>query len=150
MNTFRQGEDETKNTKDVFANVYGFLNKVTGAKQKEDVVNRTNVLQSKAVASAAKLAAASVWTSHSFVSPLLHLAGIASVVPSLYLLAVGSWSSKEQSASRILALLPLNLVPLFICRGIPSLWAAAIVGIVGGFIQAMSSRRRNYVSHMRM
>lgn len=150
LNIFRQGEDATKNTKDVFANVYRFLNKVTGAKQKEDVVNRTNVLQSKAVASAAKLAAASVWTSHSFVSPMLHLAGIASVVPSLYLLAVASWSSKEQSASRILTLLPLNLVPLFICRGIPSLWAAAIVGIVGGFIQAMSSRRRNYVSHMRM
>ena len=147
---FRQGEDGSKNTEDIFSNVYSFLNKVTGAKQKEDVVNRTNVLQSKAVASAAKLAAASVWTSHSFMSPMLHLVGIASVVPSLYLLVSGSWSSKEQPASRILTLLPLNLVPLFICRGIPSLWAAAVVGIVGGVLQAISSRRRNYVSHMRM
>jgi hypothetical protein len=142
--------NRSKNTEDIFSNVYSFLNKVTGAKQKEDVVNRTNVLQSKAVASAAKLAAASVWTSHSFMSPMLHLVGIASVVPSLYLLVSGSWSSKEQPASRILTLLPLNLVPLFICRGIPSLWAAAVVGIVGGVLQAISSRRRNYVSHMRM
>lgn len=149
LNILAQGEGATKNSKDVFSNVYGFLNKVTGAEQKGGD-NRTNVLQSKAVAAAAKLAAASVWTSHSFMSPILHLAGIASVVPSLYLLAVGSWSSKEQPASRILALLPLNLVPLFICRGIPSLWAAAAVGIVGGLIQAISSRQRNYVSHMRM
>ena len=149
LNILAQGEGATKNSKDVFSNVYGFLNKVTGAEQKEGD-KRTNVLQSKAVAAAAKLAAASVWTSHSFMSPILHLAGIASVVPSLYLLAVGSWSSKEQPASRILALLPLNLVPLFICRGIPSLWAAAAVGIVGGLIQAISSRQRNYVSHMRM
>jgi len=144
--------DSSKSSTDVFSNMYDFLSKVTRAKHKEDVANmaRTNVFQSKAVASAAKLAGASMWTSQSMMGPFLHLLGVASVIPSLYVLVADSWSPKQQSSGRILALLPLNLIPLFLCRGIPCLWAAALVGIVGGIAQSIASRQKSYVSHMRM
>lgn len=132
---------------DGFANVKEFLDKAIRNKHEDPM---KNILGSKVIISAAKLAGTGFWTSKSIIGPVLHLAGVVALVPSLYMLIMYSWAGTPFSLRNVLVFLPLNLFALAFCRGIPSLWAASLVGIIGGGSQALSIRQNTYTSHMRM
>ena len=74
-----------------------------------------------------KLAASGFWTSRSFIGPTIHLLGVIFLIPTWHSIALLA-ATPTLEHSKVLQSLPLNLVSLFLCRGIPSLTAAAIVG----------------------
>jgi hypothetical protein len=90
------------------------------------------------------------WTSDSLFGPLLHLGGIVAVLPTLYLLYQKRWQGQPVPASQITLALPLNAIPLLLCRGIPSLQAAALVAIVGGLMQVLNLKNADRQSKMRI
>jgi hypothetical protein len=45
---------------------------------------------------------------------------------------------------------PLNLVPLILCSGIPTLTASASLGMVGGLLQLMALRRSDQQARLRI
>jgi len=139
-------DDIIKSHEDVFSHVYGSASRTTGVGGLDDVASmaRKSVVHSKTMIAAAKLAGSGLWTSKSLFGPLIHMFGIVVILPSLYYLVRHAWSGKVPSMGRVWCALPLNLVPLLLCRGIPSLSAAATFGIVGGFIQVNVMRNRDF------
>ena len=85
---------------DGFANVKEFLDKAIRNKHEDPM---KNILGSKVIISAAKLAGTGFWTSKSIIGPVLHLAGVVALVPSLYMLIM--YSSLRH---RILGLLQIQ------------------------------------------
>lgn len=113
------------------------------------------LVQNKSMSASAKLAGAGFWTSPDPFGPLLHLGGVAACIPSLYLLSQYLWSGGGGSTSTISAAgvtlaLPLNAIPIFLCRGIPSLQAAAWVALIGGLFQLFNMRFLDRQSKMRI
>ena len=108
------------------------------------------ISRSKVLAASAKLAGSGFWTGGGFVGPLLHLLGVASTLPSLYFLYSWSWLQQPVPTAQVTLVLPLHAIPLLLCRGIPSLTAAAVLTLVGGIVQAMNSRKAEFESRMRI
>ena len=113
------------------------------------------MVHNKAMYASAKLAGAGFWTSPDIFGPLLHLGGVAACMPSLYLLSRYLWSggggsTNSISAAHVTLALPLNSIPIFLCRGIPSLQAAAWVALVGGLLQLFNMRLLDKQSKMRI
>ena len=113
------------------------------------------MVHNKAMYASAKLAGAGFWTSPDIFGPLLHLGGVAACMPSLYLLSRYLWSggggsTNSISAAHVTLALPLNSIPIFLCRGIPSLQAAAWVALVGALLQLFNMRLLDKQSKMRI
>ena len=141
-----------KSHEDVFASVYGFSSRTTDVKAEDDVASmaKKNLFHSKAVVTAAKLAGSGFWTAGHLFGPILHLAGVVSIIPNLYFMLSFMWTGKKQSSTKILAFLPLTFLPLIMCRGIPSLWVGALLSFSGGIIQLSQTRQSEHASHMRI
>lgn len=129
--------DVIKSQEDVFLHVYGGARRTTGVGALDDVATmaRKSVVHTRTMVAAAKLSGSGVWTSSSLFGPLMHLGGLVAVLPSLRFLVRHSWERAAPSASKVLLALPLNVLAMFIGRGIPSLVAAATIGLVGGVMQ---------------
>jgi len=108
------------------------------------------IAQSHALAASARVAGSGFWTAKNIFGPLLHLGGVFATLPSLYLLLKRSWYGYIVPTAQVTLVLPLNAIPLLLCRGLPSLQAAAIMGVTGGVIQAMIMRRADQESMMRI
>lgn len=134
---------------DLFTSVFGS----TGSSEGEDdlaVLAKKTILHSQALTTSAKLAGSGFWTSDSLFGPLLHLGGIMAVLPTLYLLYQKRWQGQPIPASQITLALPLNAIPLLLCRGIPSLQAAALVAIASGLMQVLNLKNADRQSKMRI
>mmetsp|Transcript_10802 Transcript_10802/g.19730 ORF Transcript_10802/g.19730 Transcript_10802/m.19730 type:complete len:1291 (-) Transcript_10802:164-4036(-) len=141
------------NHEEVFKGIFGEASRTTaGIFSGEDAASmaQKSLLQNEAVKTAARLAGSSIWTSESITGPLLHMGGLVAVIPGLVMLITQLWHDKKQSAVTVLMLLPLNLIPLLLCRGIPSLRAAAVLGFVGGIVQVLNLRQSEWVGKMRI
>ena len=132
--------------KDVFAGVFGERKDHDLASLAEKAMSHVTAL-----ATSAKLASAGFWTAESIAGPIFHLIGILAVLPSLYLLVSQGWTGQLQTSTSLLMLsLPLNAIPIFISRGIPSLQAAAFLGLAGGLIQMVLVKQKSQASKMRI
>ncbi|KAL7555377.1 hypothetical protein ACA910_022363 [Epithemia clementina (nom. ined.)] len=132
---------------DVFTNVFG------DRKDEHDLATLADkaISHVKALATSAKLAGAGFWTAQGVLGPLLHLVGAFAVLPSLWFLVSRGWEKKSHKLSPLVLLcLPLNAVPLVLTRGVPTLQAVAVMGLIGGSIQVMADRRAAHASKMRI
>ena len=131
--------DSVSSQEDVFSLVYGSARRTTGVGALDDVAKmaKKSVVHTRTMVAAAKLSGSGIWTSSSLLGPLMHLLGLLAILPSLqYLVRHSCYGRAPSSSSMVLLALPLNILTIFIGRGIPSLVAAAMMGLVGGIIQA--------------
>jgi hypothetical protein len=91
-----------------------------------------------ALVAAAKLAGSGIWTAGSIIGPLLHIAGILATLPSLFLLIQKYWHGAKVSTLHLNFALPLTLIPIVICRGIPSLTVAGLILGLATLIQVFN------------
>ena len=130
--------DETKNLDIMFSSKIpktGPLADVTKLAQK-------SIVHTKTMIGAARLNRSGIWTSKSFIEPILHLIGLLVILPGLHSLVDYSWSRKQQQTRRFAMLLPLSILSMLIGKGIPSLVAAALIAFVGGLMHLISSNTR--------
>ena len=90
------------------------------------------VQQNMVLAASAKLAGSGFWTADSFYGPLLHLIGLVCSLPVHFLLFQSWWRQIPTSRSSFAMSLPINAIPILLCRGIPSLRILSIIGTIGG------------------
>ena len=131
--------DSVSSQEDVFSLVYGSARRTTGVGALDDVAKmaKKSVVHTRTMVAAAKLSGSGIWTSSSVLGPLMHLLGLLAILPSLqYLVRHTCYGRAPSPSSMVLLALPLNILTIFIGRGIPSLVAAATMGLVGGIIQA--------------
>uniref|UniRef100_A0A6V2GN48 Uncharacterized protein n=3 Tax=Ditylum brightwellii TaxID=49249 RepID=A0A6V2GN48_9STRA len=152
LHSHSEGFNVHKSHEDVFASIYGSSSRATNVKLGEDVASmaQKNLIHNNAVKIAAKLAGSGFWTSQSKSGPILHLAGIAAVIPNLSYLVKYTWNGVTCSAFTIMVMLPLNAIPLTISRGIPSLTAAALLGLFGGLFQVFAMNKSQFKGKMRI
>jgi hypothetical protein len=131
----------------VFAKVYGDKRTTTGGIDLSSVL-KNSAVHDKIMTSSAKLAGSGFWTASNLFGPLLHLAGLVCTLPSLYLLITGMWTGER--ASKVAMAAPLNLVPLLLCKGISALRACALIGLIGGMLQAIGRRKHDKSSKMQI
>jgi hypothetical protein len=81
-------------------------------------------------------------------TPLLYVGGLLATIPSLYGFLMYMWGAATTPAWA--AAIPLNLMPLVLCRGLPPLFAASILGTLGGFYHIIAIRGQQQQSHMRI
>mmetsp|Transcript_6908 Transcript_6908/g.19352 ORF Transcript_6908/g.19352 Transcript_6908/m.19352 type:complete len:1330 (+) Transcript_6908:188-4177(+) len=137
--------DVARSHEDVFSNVFGDKKTHDLATLAEKAVSHV-----KALATSAKLAGAGFWTAKDWLGPILHLVGITAVLPSLFLLVAQGWSPTSSLSSFVPLCIPLNLIPMVLSRGIPSLLAGAALGLVGGLVQVVTNRSAAHNSKMRI
>jgi hypothetical protein len=100
---------------------------------------------SEALVLAARVAGSGVWTAPSIFGPVIHIAGLLATIPSMFLLF-----SQNSSRVQVLFASPLNIFPLFFCKGTPALQAISLIGIMGGLMQLFMLQRQNHRSQMRI
>lgn len=105
---------------------------------------------SQALVLSARLAGSGFWTSSNPISPLIHLAGLAATVPSIFLVLMQMWTGVKSSRSQVVFALPFNVFPIFFCKGTPSVQAVAIMALVGGLLQLFGLQRSERRSQMRI
>lgn len=131
----------------VFAKVYGDGRTTTGTIDLSSVLKKSAV-HDKIMRSSAKLAGSGFWTADNIFGPVLHLAGLICTLPSLYFLVTGLWTGERTSKAAMAA--PLNLIPLILCKGISTLRASALVGLVGAVLQVIGRRKHDRSSKMQI
>jgi len=138
-----------KSHEDIFANIFGTSD---GKEDEHDLAALAEraISHSQALATSAKLAASGFWTSASFLGPFWHLLGLGAVLPSLGLLVQGKWLGMRFPSSTVVMFLPAQLLPIFLCRGVPTLQAAAAVSCLGGLMQWSVHHQADYQSKMSM
>jgi hypothetical protein len=141
------GASVAKSHEGVFYKVFGDADK-----DNEDlaVLAQKTISHSKALATSAKLAGSGFWTAGGFFGPMMHLGGIGATAPSFALQIAHWFKYRNVSASISTLVLPLNAVPLILCRGIPALQAVALINIVTGIFQAASIRKADRLSQMQI
>lgn len=130
----------------VFAKVYGD-SRTTGNIDLSSVLKKSAV-HDKIMTNSAKLAGSGFWTADSMFGPLLHLGGLIATLPSLYLVVNGLWTGERTAKAAMAA--PLNLIPLILCKGISAMRACALIGLVGGALQAFSRQKHDRSSKMQI
>lgn len=98
----------------------------------------------------ARMAGSGFWTASNPLGPLIHLAGLACSIPSTFLLVSQTWYGVRVAAAQVIVTLPLNLIPLCFCQGIPSIPGVAVVGTFGGMVQLLQHYRIGRLSKMRI
>jgi hypothetical protein len=141
--SFLFGSTVAKSHVDVFSNVFGKKDALAAMAEKA-------ISQSQALVVSARLAGSGLWTSDNILGPLIHLGGLAAAVPSAFLLVSQMWSGVNVPKAQVVFALPLNSFPLLLCRGIPSLRAAALIGFAGGIFQLIILQQSDRRSHMRI
>ena len=131
----------------IFHAVFGKVDRSNADSELAFLAERSS-LQSQAVVVSAMLARSSFWMTTNPMGPLLYLGGTCATLPSLYLLVTYLWSGIKLPTSQVTLSTPLNVVPLVFCRGIPTLSAAASIGLAGGLIQLIALRRNKQKSLM--
>lgn len=133
--------DVIKNQEDVFSHVYGSV-RHTRAGGLDDVASlaQKSVVHTRTMIAAARLSGSGIWTSKSFFGPVMHFVGLVVSLPGLRSLVQHSWGGKAPPSSKVLILLPLQILAMFLGKGIPSLVAAAVIGFFGGLAQLSALR----------
>ena len=128
----------------VFDSIYG---SGTGADDLASLA-RQNDIVGAAVRTASALSGSSFWTAASIWTPLLYVVGLMATLPSLYGFLLYAWGIPT-TAAWVLSI-PLNALPLLLCRSLPPLFAASLLGTVGGVYHILAIRGRQQQSHMRI
>eukprot|EP00977_Amphora_coffeiformis_P022667 scaffold11185_cov205-Amphora_coffeaeformis.AAC.1 len=136
-----------KSHEDVFSSIFGSSNSEADEHDLAALAERA-ISHSQALATSAKLAASGFWTSASFLGPFWHLLGLGAVLPSLGLLVQEKWLGVRIPSSTVVMFLPAQLLPIFLCRGVPTLQAAAAVSCLGGLMQWSVHHQTDYQSKM--
>lgn len=131
---------------DAFAKVYGSSRTTEG----DDLASmiKKSIAHDQIMKTSAKLAGSGFWTASKMFGPLLHVGGLVATLPSLYFLMTQMWTGEGRSKTAVTA--PLNLLPLFLCRGIPALRALSVIGLIGGLIQCLTRRQHDRQSKMQI
>jgi hypothetical protein len=108
------------------------------------------ISQSMILTTSARLSGSGFWTSTSLVGPSLHLSGVFAMLPSLYLLLSYYWWGSAVVSNQVVAGLPLNAIPILLCRGIPCLTAAALLSVAVATMQLLTRRQSEQASRMRI
>jgi len=140
--SFFFGSSVPKSHVDVFSSIF--------EKNSLAAMAEKSISQSQALVVSARLAGSGFWTAGNFIGPLLHICGLAAAVPSAFLLIAQVWSGIVIPKAQVVFALPLNAVPLLLCKGIPSLRVASLVGLIGGVVQLIVLQQRDHRSHMRI
>jgi hypothetical protein len=144
---FIGGSHIPKSQADVFSMLYGS----SGVGAEVSALARHTILHSQALKTSARLAASGLWTTSNFLVPFLHLAGVAATMPGVYFIHTHLWfSHKPPTSFHAMVALLLNLLPIALCWGIPSLLAVAIVGLVGATLQLFLLHQQRQHSQMRI
>jgi hypothetical protein len=98
----------------------------------------------------ARMAGSGFWTAPNPLGPLINLAGLACAIPSDFLIVSQMWSGVRMATAQILVALPLNLIPILFCQGIPTIPAAAFIGTMGGLVQLFQLHQSSRRSQMRI
>lgn len=104
---------------------------------------------SKAYIISSSLEGCGFWTSKIQMEPILHAAGLVATIPSAYLLLSELWRGEKRSKVLVFLALPLNVLPLVVSHGTPSIRAISIMSLIGGMAQLCISRPKDR-SHMRI
>ncbi|KAL7452183.1 hypothetical protein ACHAWC_003904, partial [Mediolabrus comicus] len=131
--------DVIKNQEDVFSHIFG-SQRTTGVGALDDVATmaQKSVVHTKTMIAAARLSGSGIWTAKSIFGPLMHLLGVLATLPSLHHLVKHSWYGKAPLFGKVALVLPLNILSIIIGKGIPTLVAAATVGLIGGAMQLIT------------
>jgi hypothetical protein len=105
---------------------------------------------SQALVLSARLAGSGFWTASNPFGPIIHLAGIAATVPSIFLLVTQLWTGVKRSRAQVVFALPFNIFTILFCKGTPSVQAVALIAMVGGLLQLLQLQRHERRSHMRI
>ena len=108
------------------------------------------VSHSQTLVTSARLAGSGFWTSDSIFGPLLHLAGLVATLPNLYLLVSQQWLSLHVAKATVTFALPLNVIPVVICKGIPALRVLGLIAVVSALFQLMGLKANDRRSQMRI
>eukprot|EP00986_Skeletonema_menzelii_P002833 scaffold831_cov151-Skeletonema_menzelii.AAC.1 len=135
--------DVITNQEDVFSHIFG-SKRTTGIGALDDVATmaQKSVVHTKTMIAAARLSGSGIWTAKSIIGPFMHLLGLAATLPSLQFLVQHSWYGKAPLFGKLVLALPLNILSIIVGRGIPSLVAAATIGLIGGALQLTTIKNR--------
>lgn len=97
-----------------------------------------------------RLAGSGFWTANNPLGPIIHLTGIVSCVPTLFLLVRKWWLDSTIPSSQISLCMPLNAIPLLVCWRIPSLKIAALVNLFAAIHQYRTQIRDERIARMEM
>lgn len=138
--------DVIKSQADVFSHVYG-KSRTTGAGSLDDVATmaKKSIVHTRTMIAAARLSGSGLWTSKSFSGPLMNIIGLMGILPGLQYIVKHSWSGACPPARKVMISLPLNVLAIIIGRGIPSLVAAAVIGLIGGLMQLSISQSHDMI-----
>lgn len=134
---------------DIFASEVGSL-AVSGQASNLSALAEFAISRNAALTTSARLAGSGFWTAASVFAPLMHLAGVAAMLPSLSLLFSQFWLGATVASSQVTFCLPLNAIPVLLCRGIPSLRAAAILIVSGAVMQLLLRRQSEQAFKMQI
>lgn len=93
---------------------------------------------------------ASFWTADNIMYPMMYLLALLAVLPSIGLLFAKTMNGMTVSITHVTLALPLSLIPVACCRGLPSLQIAGVMALLGGLFQAVQQKRANNDSMMRI
>jgi hypothetical protein len=122
----------------------------SGNTDSEDLANlaRSNLIHQEAVRTASILAETSFWTANKLFTPFLYIGCLAATAPSLYGYLLFLWNIPTTTVWAIS--IPLNLMPLILGRGLPPLFAASILSVLGGLLHVITIWGRELQSRMRI
>lgn len=144
---FLGGNRAPKNQEEVFTMLFGS----SGVGAEVSALAKHTILHSQALRTSARLAATGIWTTGNLVVPLLHLTGVAATLPAVYFIHTHLWLGQKPSTSfQVVAAMLLNLVPLALCWGLPSLLAIATIGLVGATLELFKLQQQRQHSQMRI
>jgi hypothetical protein len=130
---------------------YDLISKVSGGNSaKLAKLAQRSVSHSLSLVVSARLAGSGFWTASNPLGPLIHLGGLVATVPSVFVLLSHMWRGLKVPKSQVIVALPVNLIPLLFCRGVPAIRAAAMVGSIGGLLQLLNMHRSDRRSQMRI
>ena len=109
-----------------------------------------NMIHSQALMASARLASSSIWTAKSLMGPGLQLAGLAATLPSLFVILSHMWKGGTTGWARLFVLVPLNMFPLIMCKGNPTLRALSVLCLISGAVLLMNLQSQDRRSKMRI
>lgn len=128
-----------------------FLSKLIGAKKDAlSELAQKSISHSSSLVISARLSGSGFWTAGNPLGPLINLGGLVATTPGLYALLSNMWTGVKVPKPQVLVALPLNLIPLLFCRGLPAVPATAFIASVGGLVQLFDLHRSGRRSQMRI
>jgi len=142
-----------KSYDDMFQSMYGSDARVTFIKNHSEIAGllQKQINHKNSIAVSSKLAASGFWTSMHRSGPTMHLLGLILSFSTWYTTSSLLTTIKPSSArTSFWSSLPLNIFPLLFCRGIPSLTAAAYLGIIVTSYQHYALKRLEWAGKMKI